>query len=299
MYKVSDDIALILTIDVFTPIVDDPYTFGQIAAANALSDVYAMGGTPICALNFVGFPEGDLDLSVLEQILLGGFHKVDEAGAAIAGGHSLDDSELKYGLSVVGTCHPDRVVTNAGAKPGDVLVLTKPLGTGIISTASRADAADEAWVEESVRWMTTLNRAACETMQRVGVDACTDVTGFGLLGHLQQMANASGTAAEVRADAVPLISGARELAAQDLVPGGLRRNQKHYGTSVSMAKDVPDDLVDVLYDPQTSGGLLIVVPEARLEALQRELDAEGVPGSVIGRAVEGERGAVRVACGDT
>jgi len=297
VYKLSDDLALVVTIDVFTPIVDDPYTFGQIAAANSFSDVYAMGGTPVCALNFVGFPEGELELDVLQQILRGGFDKAAEAGAAIAGGHSLDDAELKYGLSVVGTVHPDRIVTNSGARPGDALVLTKPLGTGIIATALMTGSSEEAWVRESVRWMTTLNRAACEAMLDVGVNACTDVTGFGLLGHLQQMLTASGAAGEVWAADVPIMPGARSLAAREIVPGGLGRNRSHYGPCITLAPDVPGDLADVLYDPQTSGGLLLALPQARAGEFVEALTNRGVPGNIIGQVTEGRPGAIRVTTG--
>lgn len=297
VYKVSDDLALVVTIDVFTPIVDDPYTFGQIAAANSFSDVYAMGGTPICALNFTGFPEGKLALDILQQILQGGFDKAAEAGVAIAGGHSLSDDELKYGLSVVGTVHPGRIVTNAGARPGDALVLTKPIGTGIIATALRAGSAEEAWVQESVRWMTTLNRAACEAMQQVGVNACTDVTGFGLLGHLQQMLAASGVAGEVWAADVAVMPGARLLAGQGVMPGGLGRNRSHYGSCVTLASDIPGDLADVLYDPQTSGGLLLALPQARVGELVEALTSRGVPGNVIGQVTEGKPGTIRVVAG--
>jgi selenide,water dikinase len=292
--RVRDDLALIQTLDFFTPIVDDPLTFGRIAAVNALSDVYAMGGTPLTAMNIVCFPRGDMPLDVLEQVLRGGIEKVHEAGALLVGGHSIEDPELKYGLSVTGTVHPDRVVTNAGARPGDVLVLTKPIGTGVLSTALKGGTISPDAEAEAVRWMTTLNRDASEAMQEVGVHACTDVTGFGLLGHALEMAVASGRSLEVRSADVPLIPTALELARAGMIPGGTFRNRQYCEKAVTVDPGVDSLVVDLLSDAQTAGGLLVCVATDRVDALVQALDARRVPHALVGGVVEGEAGTIRV-----
>lgn len=297
--RLSADLALIQTVDFFTPIVDDPYLFGSIAAANSLSDVYAMGGTPLSALNIVCFPIKELPGSVLADILRGGADKMREAGVHLAGGHSVDDPEPKYGLSVTGTVHPDRIATNAGARAGDVLVLTKPLGTGIITTAAKAGAleANDATLALACETMATLNRAAAEAMRAVGigqgekdgVHAATDITGFGLLGHLSHVARASGVRLNVDSSAVPLLPRARELAAAGFTTGGGAANNGYLEAIVSFGDDVPADLRDVLLDPQTSGGLCIAVAPKRLDDLLSELDRRGVATrAVIGRVEEVE-----------
>lgn len=292
--RLSAELALIQTVDFFTPIVDDPYRFGSIAAANSLSDVYAMGGTPLTALNIVCFPIKELPGSVLADILRGGGDKMREAGVHLAGGHSVDDPEPKYGLSVTGTVHPDHIATNAGARPGDVLVLTKPLGTGILTTAAKAGALDQndpAFVL-ACDTMATLNQAAAQAMGAVGighgaacgVDAATDITGFGLLGHLSHIARASGALLEINSAAVPLLPRARELAAQDHTTGGGAANGRYLENIVTFDAAVPADLRDLLLDPQTSGGLCICVRENRLSDLLAELEARGVgTRAVIGR----------------
>jgi selenide, water dikinase len=274
VYRLDDDRALVVTADFFTPIVDDPYDFGRIAAANALSDIYAMGARPLLALNLVGFPRDLLGRGILEEILRGGGDVARAAGLAVLGGHSIDDAEPKYGLCVVGEVRPDRVVRNSTARPGDALVLTKPLGTGIIATAIKAGRAPEEVVEAAVASMTTLNRAAAEIMVRHGVHACTDVTGYGLLGHLREMAAASGVDARLDAGAVPILPGARELARAGHVPGGTKRNLEDLAGFVDWGPT--DELTRLLLvDAQTSGGLLIAVPAEKVEGMVREMRAAG------------------------
>jgi selenide, water dikinase len=281
--RLRDDLALIQTVDFFTPIVDDPRTFGRIAATNSLSDVYAMGGAPLTAMNIVCFPLKSLPLDVLREVLLGGQEIIQEAGALLVGGHSVEDPELKYGLSVTGTVHPDRVVTNSGARVCDRLILTKPLGTGVLATAIKGGLAPPDVEAEAVHWMTTLNRAAAEAMQEVGVNACTDITGFGLLGHALEMASGSQSTFELEAAAVPIISGIRELAAMGLIPGGTFANRKFCERSISIAAGIEPLLVDLLADAQTSGGLLISVASDRSAALHDALAQRSVPHAEIGR----------------
>ena len=280
--------------DFFTPIVDDPYQFGRIAAANSLSDVYAMGGVPITALNIVCFPIKELPGTMLADILRGGADKMREAGVHLAGGHSVDDPEPKYGLSVTGTVHPDRVATNAGARPGDVLVLTKPLGTGILTTAAKQDALDADTLDLACETMATLNAAAAAAMRAVGigrdaaVHAATDITGFGLLGHLSHVARASNVALRIDSAAIPILPRARELAAAGFTTGGGAANADYLEQIVAFADAVPADLRDVLLDPQTAGGLCIAVAPERLEDLLAELAARNVATrTVIGEAVAG------------
>jgi selenide,water dikinase len=292
--RVREDLALIQTVDFFTPIADDPASFGRIAAANALSDVYAMGGRPLAAMNLVAFPRKTLSLDVLEEILAGGLEKIHEAGALLVGGHSIEDDELKYGLSVTGVIHPDDVVRNSGARPGDRLVLTKPVGTGIVATAVKAELCPPEAEAEAVRWMTTLNAGASRAMQDVGVSACTDVTGFGLMGHALEVAVASRVTLEIRASDVPLIAGVLELAAQGMVPGGTHRNRSHGERSVSVEQGVDSPLVDCLFDAQTSGGLLIAVSPERTGRLHDELERRGVAHHEVGRVVEPSDVGIRV-----
>jgi len=282
VYRLDDTTALILTVDFFTPIVDDPYTFGAISAANSLSDVYAMGGRPIAALNICGFPPRE-DKELLRAILKGGADKVAQAGAVIAGGHSVRDEDLKYGLSVVGLVHPDKVVTNAGARPGDVLVLTKPIGTGLLSTARKKDAISEDEFGPAVKTMLMLNRAASEIMIEYGAHACTDVTGFGLLGHAREMACASERAFEIAYRDVPLLPLARDCADKGHSPAGTRNNRAHFGEFVK--GDVAEPWWSILFDPQTSGGLLISLPPDHVESMLKKLERSGAPSAVIGQVL--------------
>jgi len=275
VYRLSDDVALVLTVDVFTPIVDDPYTFGQIAAANALSDVYAKGGRPLLALNIAGFPRR-LSLDILAEILQGGAEKAAEAGVMIVGGHSIDDPEPKYGLAVTGLVHPDRFVSNAGARPGDILYLTKPLGIGVITTGIKQEKTPPPVAAEAVRVMGMLNRGAAEAMQETGVHASTDITGYGLLGHLHEMVTASGGGARISAAAVPVLHGARELAAQGAIAGGTARNLEWLADKVRWAPEIDEITRLLLADAQTSGGLLIAVAPSRAEMLERALRFRGV-----------------------
>lgn len=294
VYRIDAHRALVVTADFFTPIVDDPYDFGRIAAANALSDVYAMGGRPLFALNLVGFPRKLLDAGLLEEILRGGSDVVRSAGAPMLGGHSIDDPEPKYGLVAVGEVHPERIVRNTGARPGDVLVLTKPLGSGVVATALKKDAAPTPVVARAVEVMTALNAGAAAAMVSVGVSAATDVTGFGLVGHLRNMLRASGVAARLRASEVPVLEGAAALAAVGHVPGGTRRNLDDTAADVRF-----DDAVDavtrlLLADAQTSGGLLMSVPADRVDALLEELEGGAPVRAVIGEVVEGPAGRIEV-----
>jgi selenide,water dikinase len=291
VYRLDGSTGLVTTVDFFPPLVDDPYVFGRIAAANALSDVYAMGGRPVCALNIVGFPDKELPIEVLVEILRGGAERVQAAGAAIAGGHSVRDSEVKYGLSVTGLIHPDRILTNGGAKPGDVLVLTKPLGSGILTTAAKQGKIAEADLAEAIDVMTDLNAAACEAALAVGVHACTDITGFGLIGHAFEMAEASGVTIEIEAARVPLMARAYDLARAGIVTRAHKSNLEHVasaasGTGAGGARIVGVDevLVKVLADAQTSGGLLLSVAADRVERLVEELRSRNTrSAAVIGR----------------
>jgi selenide,water dikinase len=288
VYKISDDLALIQTVDFFTPVVDDPYWFGQIAAANALSDVYAMGGTPKTALNLVAFPVQRMDLSVLRRILQGGMDKLAEAGAVLIGGHSIEDNELKYGLAVTGIIHPARVLVKRGLRSGDRLILTKPLGTGIVNTAIKADLASRELVDRAIGLMAALNRETAGIMRSFDVHACTDITGFGLLGHLSEMVEGSGIGARVFADQVPAIAEALEFAAMGLIPAGAYKNRKFREPMLRIAGTIPRSLQDVLFDPQTSGGLLIGVREDQASDLVAALHDAGVAAAAqIGEAVDG------------
>ena len=281
VFRINDEVALVQTVDFFTPIVDDPRLFGRIAAANALSDVYAMGGRPVTAMNIVGFPSGEMEMSVLREILAGGLETMREAEVVLVGGHSVKDGELKYGLSVTGLVRPDRVITNAGARPGDRLVLTKPIGTGIISTAVKGSAAGEQAVAESTASMMRLNRRAAEAMIASGASACTDVTGFGLLGHAAEMAEASKVALVIDVSSVPLLTGARDYAGMGLVPGGTRANREFRKASFEAGSEIPDVDLDLLFDPQTSGGLLISLPEEAAWQVIDRLHRDGEGSAVV------------------
>ncbi len=295
VYRIAPDRALVATLDFFTPIVDDAYDFGRIAATNALSDVYAMGGRPLFALNIVCFPRDLLHEGWLTEIVRGGADAARDAGIAIVGGHSVDDPEPKYGLTVIGELHPDRVVRNATARPGDLLVLTKPIGTGVIATAIKKDAAPPDMIRTAVASMTTLNRGAAESMMAVGVSAATDITGFGLLGHLRSMARASGVSARIRAAAVPLLPGALELARAGHIPGGTQRNLTDTAGDVSFAVSVDPVVRILLADAQTSGGLLIALPAERLDALLSRLREAGTPAAdTIGEIIAGPPGHLTV-----
>lgn len=294
VYRIAPDLALVLTVDVFTPIVDDPYWFGVIAAANALSDVYAMGGTPRLALNFAGFPRAKLPLEVLGEILRGGGDKCTEAGVTVIGGHTIDDPEPKYGLAVTGFVHPDRIVTNATSRPGDHLVLTKPLGMGVITTGIKQGRTSEATIEEAIRVMAVLNRGAAEAMTSVGVSAATDVTGFSLLGHLHEMTRAAGVRAHIRLHEVPILEEAWSLARQGAIPGGTQRNRASLEGVVSW-EGIEEEARVLLCDAQTSGGLLMAVPEERVDRLVRALRDRAVPAAaVVGEIVGPGRGEITV-----
>lgn len=286
VYKLDDERALIFTVDFFPPVVDDPFSFGSVAAANSFSDVYAMGGTPLIALNIVGFPV-DLPKEILREIMRGGHSKAEEAGCLIAGGHTVDDKEPKYGLAVVGLVATNKQVTNAGSQPGDKLILTKPIGTGIITTAGKQGLAEPQVLEKAIHIMSTLNAAASRAMVGVGVNAATDVTGFGLIGHLRGMMVASHTQALINLDQVPIIPGTWPLLEQGVVPSGTHRNLKGEGSDVSWNAQVTPQQQLLLCDAQTSGGLLISAPEEKVGSLLNELKSNGVEDPVvIGEVVE-------------
>jgi len=280
VYKLSDDLALIQTVDFFTPIVDDPYWFGQIAAANALSDVYAMGGTPKTAMNLVAFPAREMDLSILRQIIQGGIDKLKEAEVVLLGGHSVEDKEIKYGLSVTGIIHPARALAKKSLRPGDRLVLTKPLGTGIVNTAVKAAMASEQLAEKVARLMAALNRDAARIMADFDISACTDVTGFGLLGHLAEMVCGSNTSVRLESGQVPVMAEALEFASMGLIPAGAYKNKEFREKMIVVSKTVPRALQDVLFDPQTSGGLLISVNQIQAAGLVAALKAGGIDDAV-------------------
>jgi len=285
VYRLSRDLALVQTVDFFTPIVDDPYTFGAIAAANSVSDVYAMGGRPVSALSIVCYP-GKGDLDTLRQILTGGTEKMREAGCVILGGHSVNDTEIKFGYSVTGHVHPDRIWANSGAREGDVLIFTKRLGTGVIGTALKKEVADPAHVAAMVESMLELNREAAEAYLPLQVHACTDITGFGFLGHAREVADASRVTLEIEAAQLQFLPGALEYARQGIAPGGLRNNVEFVSPFVEYASGIAPEILDLMYDPQTSGGLLITLPES-------EASRAGI-GYRVGRVVAQQPHAVRV-----
>ncbi|WP_426453297.1 selenide, water dikinase SelD [Paenibacillus sp. S-38] len=284
VYKLSDDLALVQTVDFFTPIVDDPYDFGQVAAANAISDIYAMGGRPLTVLNIVAFPISKLDKQVLADILRGAGDKVKEAGATLVGGHSIDDNEPKFGLAVTGLIHPDKIRANAGAKPGDKLILTKPIGVGILTTSIKRDKLTPEEIKRVTQVMATLNKTAAETMEPYEVHACTDVTGFGLLGHASEVAKGSGVGLRIRQADVPVLPRVRELAEEGIVPGGTKNNFAHLQGSVTFPETLDQVGQWILCDAVTSGGLLISVAGDQGDALLADLRKAGVEASIIGEA---------------
>ncbi len=286
VYQLNDELALIQTIDFFTPVVDDPYDYGQIAVANSLSDIYAMGGTPLTALNIVGFPITTLDKKNLAYIIKGGWDKAREAGVTILGGHSVKDPEVKYGLAVTALAHPRKIIRNSTARPGDVLILTKPLGTGILTTALKNEKLPDDLLRVVTAVMKRLNKTAAEVMQQHQVTACTDVTGFGLLGHLYEMMVGSGTSVELDTTAVPLLPEVLKYAEMKQIPGGLKENRSYLQEFVEVPAGFHPDLLNVLYDPQTSGGLLFTVPEEEADACLHHLQKAGEESArIIGRIV--------------
>ncbi len=287
VYKLDDNTALVQTLDFFTPIVDDPYWYGQVAAANSLSDVWAMGGRPLIALNIVCFP-CNLDLAILGEILRGGAEKVQEAGALLLGGHTVQDDEPKYGLAVTGIVHPEKVWSNAGARPGDRLILTKPLGTGVISTAVKKGKADAEHIKAMVESMATLNKLAAETAAEFSVRACTDITGFGFLGHLGEMAAGSNVSVKIFTSQLPLLPGAFEYAKQGYLPGGLMANLHFFEERMEIASSVDPVYVELAADPQTSGGLLFAIPADQEQPLLQALQHQGIPAAVVGEFCEQE-----------
>jgi selenide,water dikinase len=291
VFRIAPDLALVQTVDFFTPIVDDAFQFGAIAAANAFSDVYAMGGEPRTALNIACFPQEGVPFEVLADVLRGGVAKAEEAGVAVVGGHTVIDEEIKFGMAVTGVVHPDRILRNVGARPGDVLLLTKPLGTGIVTTALKRGAGHPAEHAAAVESMLALNAVAARTLRGFEVHACTDVTGFGLLGHAYEMAHGSGARLVFVAERLPLLPGARRLAAGAYVTGGCRRNRDWLGDKVEISRALPADLVEVAWDPQTSGGLLVAVPAAQGPRIVEALAAAGVPVARVGTVEARDHGA--------
>lgn len=294
VYKLSDDLALVQTVDFFTPIVDDPYSFGQVAAANAISDIYAMGGRPLTALNIVAFPIRTLDKQVLADILRGAGDKMKEAGITLVGGHSIDDNEPKFGLAVTGLVHPDKVRTNAGSVPGDKLILTKPIGVGILTTSIKKDKLSEEEIRRVTEVMATLNKTAAETMEPYDVHACTDVTGFGLMGHALEMAKGSGVGIRINAKDVPVLPRVRQLAEEGFVPGGTKNNFAHVRESITFPEDSDQVGQWILCDAVTSGGLLISVAGSQAEELMGKLKQLGVEAAIIGETVADHPGRIEV-----
>jgi len=284
VFRIAPDLALVQTVDFFSPIVDDPFQFGAIAAANALSDVYAMGGEPRTALNIACFPQQGVPFEVLADVLRGGLAKAEEAGVVVLGGHTVIDEEIKFGMAVTGTIHPDRILRNVGARPDDALVLTKPLGTGIVTTAIKHGAGTPAEHAAAIDAMTTLNAAAARVLRDFPVHACTDVTGFGLLGHAYEMAHPSGVRLALRAASLPVLPGARALAGAGHLTGGCRRNRDWLADKVEVADALSPELVEIAWDPQTSGGLLVALPRADVDRLVQALSSAGVRASTIGAA---------------
>ncbi len=276
VYRLRPDLAIVNTVDFFTPIVDDPYIFGQISAANSLSDVYAMGGDPITCMNIVCFPKGKMDIEILGEILKGGAEKVKESGAVVIGGHSIIDEEIKFGMAVTGVIHPDKIFRNVGVQEGDVLILTKALGTGIISTALKKGKASDESVNEAVKSMTTLNAAASMVARKHPVHACSDVTGFGILGHALGMASGSGVTLVIESAKMPLLRGAPRLAEKGYITGGCKRNREYLSDKMTIDKSIREGLVEIALDPQTSGGLLLAVAKRHAAKLVEDLNAAGV-----------------------
>jgi selenide,water dikinase len=295
VYQISEDLALIQTVDFFTPMVDDPYKFGQIAAANALSDVYAMGGVPKTAMNLMGFPIGQMDISIFRKIIQGGLDKIREAGAVLVGGHSVEDKELKYGLSVTGFVHPKRILVKRDLKPNQRLILTKPLGVGIVNTAVKAGLATTELADRTASIMATLNKDAAEVMAHFPVGACTDVTGFGFIGHLSEMVVGSGCSIEIDSGSIPLIHEAIEFAQMGLIPAGAYKNKEFREHMVDIASKVPREIEDILFDPQTSGGLLMAVDTSAAKDLLRSLIEKRVSSvAIVGRVADNGKEKIRI-----
>ena len=286
VYKISGNIAIIQTVDFITPIVNDPYSFGQIAAANSISDIYTMGGRPITAMNVVCFPSGDMNISILKEILRGGLDKIQEAGVALMGGHSVTDPEMKYGLAVTGVVHPDKIITNSGTRIGDYLVLTKPLGTGIMSTALKNRLIDGKEMQVAVRSMTSLNKVAAELMIELGAHACTDVTGFGLIGHASHLIQEGETGIEFDFNSIPFFAEVMDLSKKEIYPGGLERNLDFYSSKVEFKGRIPQYKRNLLFDPQTSGGLLIALPSSKAELIVEKLYKSKVNAVIIGKVIK-------------
>lgn len=286
VYRINDSTAIIHTLDFFTPVVDDPYEYGSIAAANALSDIYAMGGSVLLALNILAFPK-EMPLYYISEILKGGGEKVKESGGVLAGGHSIDDKEPKYGLSVMGTVHPEKILTKGAARAGEIIFLTKPLGTGIITTAFKADQAEEKDIADAVSSMKRLNRGAAEILSRFPVKCCTDITGFALLGHLSEIVQKSGCGIRLNSKTLPFLSGARDYAEEWLFPGGSERNKCAFSAGVSINGEVPEELEMLLYTPETSGGLAFTVPREQTDSIAGEFEKMGEPFWIIGETIEG------------
>ncbi len=288
VFRINNDLAIIQTVDFFTPVVDDPYWFGQIAVANALSDVYAMGGIPKTAMNLVSFPSGKMDISILQEILRGGTDKMKEAGVVLIGGHSVDDPELKYGLSVTGFVHPDKIITKKGVEEGDILILTKPLGIGIINTSIKGGIASKGLIDYVTNLMATLNKKASEIMRGFKVHACTDITGFGLIGHMAEMIYETGLSVILEAKNIPIIPEARDFASMGIVPAGTYKNMDFWKDMVK--REIDDDIIMlILFDPQTSGGLLIACDPSDANSLFEILRDEGVQdATIIGEVIKGK-----------
>ena len=295
VYKLREDLAIVQTVDFFTPIVDDPYTFGQVAVANSLSDVYAMGGKPVVAMNVICFPINKMDISILQEVLKGGLDKMREAEVLLVGGHSVEDDELKYGLSVTGIVHPEKVWGNHGAIAGDKIILTKPLGSGIISTALKGKAVDQELVDACVKVMISLNKKASELMKAVDIHACTDITGFGLLGHVCEMIEGSDVGMVIDSSSVPYFHEIKRLVEMGMVAGGLHRNKEFRMHMVDVAPHVPDYVIDIFFDPQTSGGLLFSLPGHQAEDIVRKMHAEAIEdAAIIGEVIGEPKGKILV-----
>ena len=295
VYRLRPDLAIVNTVDFFTPIVDDPYIFGQVAAANALSDIYAMGAEPKTALNIVAFPKGKMDIQILGEIMKGGAERIQEAGAVVIGGHSIIDEEIKYGMAITGVIHPDRVIRNVGVQEGDALVLTKPLGTGIIATALKKGKAPKESIQAAISSMIALNDTASKIMRNYRVHACSDITGYGLLGHALEMASGSSVTLILESAKLPLLHRAPRLAEKGYLTGGCKRNREYLKDKISVDKSIREGLVEVAFDPQTSGGLLIALPQRYAGKLVEELQASGVKAATtIGYATSLQKAWVRL-----
>jgi selenide,water dikinase len=293
IFKLNEDMALIQTLDFFTPMVDDPFIFGQIAATNAINDIYAMGGRPLLAMNVVCFPQCE-DMQLLRQILEGGLSKVKEAGAFLVGGHTVDDNEPKYGLAVAGLVHPEKIITNDGARPGDLLFLTKPLGNGVIATTIKAEMASVEAYNEAIGWMSMLNRKACEAMQEAGINAATDVTGFGFIGHLFEMAAGSNVQVEVYSNQIEFMTGTLEYANMGLIPGGAYTNREYLADKVEYTGEIDPTVRDLLFSPETAGGLLISVPESKAPQLLAAMEHRSCRCFNVGRVIDEGFKAIKV-----